>query len=81
MRFRAILKMAAVTMAAAVMMTVAMIGFPVGANAQAKDTVLKQADMEKLMPASVFYGNDATEELGGRKVCRRQLPADDTGGH
>jgi hypothetical protein len=73
MRFRAILKMAAVTMAAAVMMTVAMIGFPVGANAQAKDTVLKQADMEKLMPASVFYkGQSATTQLrnsGGVKFA------------
>jgi len=68
MRFSTILKMAAVTMAAAVTMTV-----PASAKAQAGDTVLKQADMEKLMPASVYYkGQSATTQLrnsGGVKFA------------
>ena len=68
MRFSAILKMAAVTMAAAVMMAV-----PAGAKAQARDTVLKQAEMEKLMPATVYYkGQSATTQLrnsGGVKFA------------
>jgi hypothetical protein len=68
MRFKAILKRAAMTMAAAIVMTV-----PVGAKAQAGDTLLKQADMEKLMPASVFYkGQSATTQLrnsGGVKFA------------
>jgi hypothetical protein len=68
MRFSAILKTAAVTMAAAVMMAV-----PAGAKAQAGDTLLKQADMEKLVPDKVYYkGQSATTQLrnsGGVKFA------------
>jgi hypothetical protein len=68
MRFMTVLKVAAVTMAAAVIFAV-----PAGMKAQAGDTVLKQADMEKLMPASVFYkGQSATTQLrnsGGVKFA------------
>jgi hypothetical protein len=68
MRFKAILKAAAVTMAAAGMMAV-----PAGVKAQGGDTVLKQADMEKLMPDKVYYkGQSATTQLrnsGGVKFA------------
>ena len=59
MRFSAILKLvAAGTMAAAMMAT------PVAALAQGGDTVLKPADMQKLLPASVYYkGQSATTQL------------------
>ncbi len=50
MRFQAILKVAA-----AGMLAVTMIAAPVKIKAQGADTVLKPADLEKLMPASVFY--------------------------
>ncbi len=67
MRFRAIL-----TMVAAVMV-VGMIVVPTGARGQAGDTVLKQADMEKLLPEKVYYkGQSATTQLrnsGGVKFA------------
>jgi hypothetical protein len=66
-------------MAAAGVMAVAMMGTPAmiqaqGAGAVAKaDTVLKPADMERLLPASVFYrGQSATTQLrnsGGVKFA------------
>jgi len=68
MRSLAVLKLAAATMAAAVMMAV-----PAGVKAQAGDTVLKQAEIEKLLPASVYYkGQSATTQLrnsGGVKFA------------
>jgi hypothetical protein len=68
MDLKAILKMAAVTMAAGLMMAV-----PVGAKAQAGDTVLKPTDMEKLLPEKVYYkGQSATTQLrnsGGVKFA------------
>jgi hypothetical protein len=69
MRSLAVLKLAAATMAAAVMMAV-----PAGVKAQAGDTVLKQAEIEKLLPAKRVLqgtvGDDATAQLGRREVCR-----------
>jgi hypothetical protein len=68
MGFKSILRMAAVTMAAAVMMAI-----PMGAKAQAGNTVLKQADIEKLLPEKVYYkGQSATTQLrnsGGVKFA------------
>jgi hypothetical protein len=68
MRFSAVLKMAAVTMATAVMMVA-----PAGVKAQSGDTVLKQEDMVKLMPDKVYYkGQSATTQLrnsGGVKFA------------
>jgi hypothetical protein len=68
MRSLTVLKMAAVTMATALVMVV-----PVGVKAQGGDTVLKQADIEKLLPASVYYkGQSATTQLrnsGGVKFA------------
>jgi len=59
MRKNAILKMAA-----AGMMAVAMIAAPLAAIAQGGDTVLKPADTQKLLPASVFYrAQSATTQL------------------
>lgn len=68
MRLPAILKfVAAGTMAAALMAA------PVAAIAQGGDTVLKPADMQKLLPASVYYkGQSATTQLrnsGGVKFA------------
>ena len=68
MRLTAILKfVAAGTMAAAMMAA------PVAAMAQGGDTVLKPADTQKLLPASVFYkGQSATTQLrnsGGVKFA------------
>ena len=68
MRFSAILKLvAAGTMAAAMMAT------PAAALAQGGDTVLKPADLQKLLPASVYYkGQSATTQLrnsGGVKFA------------
>jgi hypothetical protein len=52
------LTMAAITMAVAVAMAV-----PAGARAQTGDTVLKQAEIEKLLPESVYYkGQSATTQ-------------------
>jgi hypothetical protein len=68
MRLRAILKLAA---AGAV--TVAMMAAPLAVKAQGGDTVLKPADMQKLLPASVYYkGQSATTQLrnsGGVKFA------------
>jgi hypothetical protein len=68
MRKNAILKMAAVGM-----MAVAMIAAPMTALAQGGDTVLKPADTQKLLPASVFYrAQSATTQLrnsGGVKFA------------
>ena len=68
MRFQGILKMAAATMATALMLVI-----PAGVKAQAGDTVLKQADMEKMMPDKVYYkGQSATTQLrnsGGVKFA------------
>ena len=50
MRNQAILKMAA-----AGMMAVAMMAAPGQIQAQGSDTVLKPAEMQKLLPASVYY--------------------------
>jgi hypothetical protein len=73
MRSRTILKLATATMATALMMAAAIIAVPAGLKAQAGDTVLKQADMEKLMPDKVFYkGQSATTQLrnsGGVKFA------------
>ena len=68
MRYQGILKMiAGVAMAVAMMMT------PTASKAQGGDTVLKPADMQKLMPASVYYkGQSATTQLrnsGGVKFA------------
>jgi hypothetical protein len=68
MRLPAILKMAA-----AGMMAVAVMAVPAAALAQGSDTVLKPADLQKLMPASVYYkGQSATTQLrnsGGVKFA------------
>jgi hypothetical protein len=68
MRIRAVLKTAAVFAMAAVIMVV-----PAGAKAQAGDTVLKQAEIEKLLPEKVYYkGQSATTQLrnsGGVKFA------------
>src|SRR6202453_634959 len=68
MRLPAILRLAAIGTMAAVMMTV-----PLAAIAQGGDTVLKPADMQKLLPASVYYkGQSATTQLrnsGGVKFA------------
>ena len=66
------LKMAAVSLAAVVMVAAAvMVAEPQGGGTG--DVVLKQADMEKLMPASVYYkGQSATTQLrnsGGVKFA------------
>ena len=59
MRKNAILKMAA-----AGMMAVAMTTAPLAVLAQGGDTVLKPADTQKLLPASVFYrAQSATTQL------------------
>lgn len=54
-------------------MTMAAAGAPMIARAQAGDTVLKPADMQKLLPASVYYkGQSATTQLrnsGGVKFA------------
>lgn len=54
-------------------MALAMIAAPAAAMAQGGDTVLKPADMQKLMPASVWYkGQSATTQLrnsGGVKFA------------
>jgi hypothetical protein len=68
MSLSAILKfVAAGTLAVAVMAS------PLAATAQAGDTVLKPADLQKLLPASVFYkGQSATTQLrnsGGVKFA------------
>ena len=68
MRLQAIVKMAA-----AGTMALAMMAAPGSAMAQAGDTVLKPADMQKLMPASVYYkGQSAPTQLrnsGGVKFA------------
>ena len=68
MRYQAILKFAAVAT-----MAVAMMVAPLAAKAQGSDTVLKPADMQKLLPASVYYkGQSATTQLrnsGGVKFA------------
>jgi hypothetical protein len=68
MRSNAILKMAA-----AGMLAVTMMAAPAAMIAQASDTVLKPADMQKLLPASVYYkGQSATTQLrnsGGVKFA------------
>jgi hypothetical protein len=68
MRWQAIWKMAAAGALAATMMT----SGPIRAQ-QTSDSVLKPADMQKLMPASVFYrGQAATTQLrnsGGVKFA------------
>jgi hypothetical protein len=65
---RTILKVAAGVMAVAAMMAV-----PSAIQAQGGGTVLKPADMQKLMPATVFYrGQSATTQLrnsGGVKFA------------
>jgi len=68
MRFSAILKVAAVGL-----MAVAVMATPGTAVAQGSDTVLKPADVQKLLPASVYYkGQSATTQLrnsGGMKFA------------
>jgi hypothetical protein len=68
MRLKAICKVAAVGMAA-----VAMFMVPGSMMAQGTDTVLKPADMQKLLPAAVYYrGQSATTQLrnsGGVKFA------------
>src|ERR1700677_1073455 len=68
MRLPAILRLAAIGTMAAVMMTV-----PLAAIAQGGDTVLLPPDMQKLLPASVYYkGQSATTQLrnfGGVKFA------------
>jgi hypothetical protein len=60
-------------MAAAGVLAVTMMAAPAAMKAQASDTVLKPADMEKLLPASVYYkGQSATTQLrnsGGVKFA------------
>ncbi|MGA3262970.1 MAG: hypothetical protein ABSC47_02875 [Terracidiphilus sp.] len=67
MRNHAILKMAAAGMMAVAMMALGTI------RAQGSDTVLKPADMQKLLPASVYYrGQSATTQVrnsGGVKFA------------
>jgi hypothetical protein len=54
-------------------MAVAMMAAPIAALAQGGDTVLKPADLQKLLPASVYYkGQSATTQLrnsGGVKFA------------
>jgi len=68
MRLSAILRTAA-----AGIMAVAIMTAPGTAMAQGSDTVLKPADMQKLLPASVYYkGQSATTQLrnsGGVKLA------------
>jgi hypothetical protein len=68
MRFSAILKMAAAGVMAAAVMAV-----PGTAAAQGSDTVLKPSEVQKLLPASVYYkGQSATTQLrnsGGVKFA------------
>ena len=68
MRLPAILKFLAAGIMAAAMMAA-----PVGAMAQGGDTVLKPAELQKLLPASVYYkGQSATTQLrnsGGVKFA------------
>ena len=68
MRYQGILKMAA-----AGMMAVAMMAATGATKAQGSDSVLKPADVQKLLPASVFYrGQIATTQLrnsGGVKLA------------
>jgi hypothetical protein len=68
MRYQAILKFAAVAT-----MAVAIIASTQTVKAQGNDTVLKPADMQKLLPASVYYkGQSATTQLrnsGGVKFA------------
>src|ERR1017187_1446395 len=68
MRSNAILKMAA-----AGVLAVTMMAAPAAMRSQASDTVLKPADMQKLLPASVYYkGQSATTQLrnsGGVKFA------------
>jgi hypothetical protein len=68
MRLAAILKFAATTT-----MTLAMVTAPVTMLGQSGDTVLKPADLQKLLPASVYYkGQSATTQLrnsGGVKFA------------
>ena len=60
-------------MIAGVAMAVAMMMAPTASKAQGGDTILKPADMQKLMPASVYYkGQSATTQLrnsGGVKFA------------
>jgi len=59
MGFKAIVKIAAAGMLAMAVMAAPSVG-----QAQDKDTVLKPADMQKLLPAAVFYrGQSATTQL------------------
>ena len=68
MRIQGIMKMAAAGVMAVTMMTA-----PGAMKAQSGDTVLKPADMQKLLPASVYYkGQSATTQLrnsGGVKFA------------
>jgi len=68
MRYQGILKFAA-----AGAMAVAMMAAPGAAKAQGSDSVLKPANVQKLLPASVFYrGQTATTQLrnsGGVKLA------------
>ena len=68
MRLAGILKFAATTT-----MTLAMLAAPVTVLGQGGDTVLKPADMQKLLPASVYYkGQSTTTQLrnsGGVKFA------------
>ena len=68
MRLSGILKFAA-----AGVMGMLIMSFPLPAAAQSGDTVLKPADMQKLLPASVYYkGQSATTQLrnsGGVKFA------------
>jgi len=70
MRFTSILKLAAAGILAA-----AVIAAPLQSTAQASGTVLKPADTQKLLPASVYYkGQSATTQLrnsGGVKFADR----------
>jgi hypothetical protein len=67
MRLAAVVKILAAGAVAAAVMTA------VPANAQGSDTVLKPADLQKLLPASVYYkGQSATTQLrnsGGVKFA------------
>jgi hypothetical protein len=73
MRISGVLKTAAVGMMAAAMMMVGITAVSAGAKAQGGDTVLKQADIEKLLPEKVYYkGQSATTQLrnsGGVKFA------------
>ena len=50
MRFQAVTRFAS-----AVALTLAVVAAPIGALAQSEDTILKPADTQKLLPASVYY--------------------------